>query len=347
MVSAQKKVLLVGDSMSSYMGQTLESICAGTEVFNAGIGGTTAQEWASYSSNVVNSCGGGPWNVVYISVGGNDFLQSGCTISMSELIKNVENSVVNIVTNIAPGAEKYLMTGYCMPTASTDGCGTPTDFSSLSIAIQNISPSLPNGVDFEVIESQNVCGGDASTFSNSLYFQDVIHLNSKGYCAIFTQPRVQNVLSCENASTDLQCETYTTPIYGLEQNCANDDPETLPPMISPTNPPTGESPNYCVDSELPFLVNSRKRKCSWVAQKNTSMRCGKARGEVSKHCPLTCGVCQEYACVDATKRFYLKNGNLKSCAWVRRVNSLVDTRCSKEGVGLTCRASCENNMCQT
>ena len=50
-----QKVLIVGDSMGEFMGKTIESICIGTEVQNAAISGTTAQDWAEYNSDVLEN----------------------------------------------------------------------------------------------------------------------------------------------------------------------------------------------------------------------------------------------------------------------------------------------------
>lgn len=121
-------------------------------------------------------------------------------------------------------------------------------------------------------------------------------------------------------------------------------PQTAAPSGTTTDTPT-QSPvsGSCVDSSLKFLVNGKFRTCGWVAQKNTSKRCAKAQGRVESHCPSTCGVCEEYECSDASKRFKLTNGALKSCVWVARTNT--STRCAKTGVSLTCRETCPNTMC--
>lgn len=134
---------------------------------------------------------------------------------------------------------------------------------------------------------------------------------------------------------------------------------TLAPIPAPTSSPTPTNDdgyyddNYyddtvnqnCVDSQLRFLVNGKGRFCTWVAAKNTSKRCAKGGGAVSSHCPLTCGTCAQHECADASKRFYLTNGNLKSCTWVARTQTI--TRCGKTGVALTCRETCSNTMCST
>lgn len=54
--AAANNVLLVGDSFSSFMGQTIKSFCSDVNVFNAGIGGTTATQWASFTSDELETC---------------------------------------------------------------------------------------------------------------------------------------------------------------------------------------------------------------------------------------------------------------------------------------------------
>lgn len=111
-----------------------------------------------------------------------------------------------------------------------------------------------------------------------------------------------------------------------------------------STPSPTPSPGPCIDSKLRFLVNGILRPCSWVAQKNTSKRCGKARGRVAAHCPSTCGQCNTLRCVDAKQRFALKeNGNLKSCTWVRRKDTVA--RCNKIDVETVCRETCASTEC--
>jgi len=91
----------------------------------------------------------------------------------------------------------------------------------------------------------------------------------------------------------------------------------------------------CKDSTRPFLVNKKKKTCAWVANDATTFRCSKGNGSVATHCPKTCGTCGK--CVDAKKRFSLKNGNLKSCLWVK---NNPNGRCKKIGDKYTCRKTC-------
>jgi len=106
-------------------------------------------------------------------------------------------------------------------------------------------------------------------------------------------------------------------------------------ISSPTASPNNQ-PSNCEDSTRPFLVNLKDRTCAWVRNFQTTLRCAKGNGAVANHCPKTCGKCD--VCMDANKRFYLKNGNLKSCEWVR--NKQTKKRCKKIGDDFTCRKTC-------
>ena len=134
----------------------LETICIGSNVCNAAISGTTAVQWSEYSLKQVKQCNG-DWDVVYISVGGNDLLNSDCSINSTDLAANIQAAVTNIMTNVAPGASKYLLTGYCVPSSITSwGCASPSKVRRMSEALASIDTA--DGV-VEVIDSFSVCGG--------------------------------------------------------------------------------------------------------------------------------------------------------------------------------------------
>lgn len=298
------KILIVGDSNGEFMGTTLDSLCLGSEIQNAAIGGTTADDWSEYSSDVLEGCEGGKWDVVHISVGGNDVLQSGCSIGASKLASKIVLAVKNIMENIAPNASKYLLTGYCMP-AGIEGderskeCSRPSDFNNLRTALLDVKTDLPNNV--EVIDSTFVCEGSSSSFSNDLYFQDAIHLNSKGYCQVFMQPAVQEYLSCTDR--ELNCKKLDFEIYGLDKHCRNGPPS-----------------RQCTDDTTWKFKGNAKKNCAWV--KTNAKRCKKKyKGvEASKACPIACKStqCMAPTCKeDSDWVVKLKNGKEKNCKYLK------------------------------
>jgi hypothetical protein len=248
-------ILAVGDSMVEYMGQSLESFCQGSVLWNAGIEGTTALEWASYTVDDVDTIAAKcpfldnedsslaqpefvPWDVVYISVGGNDLIESGCTLSAEEMKLRIEAAIENIVQNLAPGALTYVLAGYCMPTpdgneyinwsdSEESNCQSPSDYKSLMDAIFNDflgeNIDLPQGTSLQVVHSIEACGGSTSSFSREEYFQDPIHLNAFGYCEFFSKPALLSALQCQNDGLETYYNCAKAEIYGLENNCITGD----------------------------------------------------------------------------------------------------------------------------
>mmetsp|Transcript_654 Transcript_654/g.712 ORF Transcript_654/g.712 Transcript_654/m.712 type:complete len:452 (+) Transcript_654:38-1393(+) len=90
----------------------------------------------------------------------------------------------------------------------------------------------------------------------------------------------------------------------------------------------------CIDSPLRFLINGRKRKCSWV-KNNTMNRCSKPG--IATHCRETCGTCAG-ECTNSMKKWQLKNGKNRRCKWVAKK---FDKRCQKPGVKQTCPMTCK------
>jgi len=324
------KILILGDSMGEFMGTTLDSLCLGSEIQNAAIGGTSADDWSEYSSEVLEGCEGGDWDVVYIAVGGNDVLNSGCSISADKLMSKMVSAVENIMENIAP-APKYLLTGYAMPAGTESGrttkaCAQPSDFSVLREVFLKIGEELPNNV--EVIDSSFVCGGSLTSFSNPLYFQDPIHLNSKGYCEVFTQPDVQTYLSCTDP--ELNCKTLNFDIYGLDKHCRNTDP-----------------PNKCTDDTTWKFKGSAKKNCGWVRRKPQKLCKKKYNGvKASQACPIACKStqCTIPGCKDDSQwTVELKNGKTKNCKYLKN-----KARCNLIGTDKTFGyESCERcGMCE-
>lgn len=301
------KILIVGDDVGESMGKTLESLCPGSEVQNAAIKGTTAVQWSTYTSDVLKECKNGDWDTVYISLGGNDLLETSCDTSdffkVLALMKKIVSGVENIIENIVPQADTYFLTGYCI--SKGFGCEKPSDYMALANGIKNFSGLLPDNV--EVIDSTFACGGSDTTFSDDSYFQDAaaINLNSKGYCKVFTQPDVQTYLTCGDAKPD--CESLDFDIHGLEKHC-----------------------KFCADSHTWKLRG--KKTCAWVRNR-PKKRCAKMAGGVkaSTACPIACGSAQctmPECSKNSDWTLELKNGNVKNCNYLKKKTK---QRCSVQG----------------
>jgi len=320
--------------MGSFMGQTLESLCVGSVVQNAAIGGTTAVDWANYEPGVLEGCQGGKWDVVYISVGGNDVLNSGCAISPAELGTKITSAVSNIVNNIAPNASKYLLTGYCIPRTNESNrkhyseCSEPSDYTTFrDLFLGDSPPTLPKSV--KVIDSSTVCGGGSNSFSDPIYFQDAIHLNSKGYCEVFTQPDIQEYLSCQGEKY-FNCPSLDFDIFGLNKHCSENPDDPI------EDDDDDSELGKCSDDPTWKFNGTNKRTCAWVA-KNPGKRCNKEANGVyaSTACPIACDSdqCTIPECKNNDNwKVQLKGGKIKNCKYLKKKKN---KRCAYVGTDNT------------
>lgn len=230
----KNRVLHVGDSYAAQLGQTFETFCKGAEVINAGIGGSNALQWSSFQQKdiLVNGCGDDKnFDEVYISVGGNDFNGSGCTLSDEELSERVADAIRNIVYNIAPGAKTYVLLGYCIPPkpyesdnlapednyCDAPGATHPLDLNRLSFDVE-----MPEGSKLDLYDNAYVCGGTDTTPGKKKYFAgDEKHLNVNGYCKYFMEdPDIQASFGCE-VQPPMNCDNLDFELYGKEEVCEN------------------------------------------------------------------------------------------------------------------------------
>lgn len=201
------------------------------------IGGTTAVQWAEYGDigATVEGCGGGnrsqTYDAVWISVGGNDLLESGCTIASSDLKERMDAAVANVMSQV--DATRYVLTGYCQPSAaeSEDStCDAPQSFAPFTNALSELASQYASRTDIVVHDVLTACGGSGTEYSPEAYFQDPIHLNANGYCNVFTQPEIQTAFGCVGTPTvdcDANTLTLTGSLCGLDEGVGSDDATTL------------------------------------------------------------------------------------------------------------------------
>lgn len=265
-------ILIVGDSMGKYMGNTLESLCKRSAVQNAAISGSTADEWANFTpDDLGEGCQERNWDVVYIAIGGNDLLKGHCELSAKDLAEKVLSAVTNIVEVVTPNADRYLLHGYCMPSSKgaqiTHGCTNPSQFAIFKEVYSLIEEQLPDKV--TLIDSSDECGGSATKFSDNKYFQDKLHLNKLGYCKVFTHPDIQQFLTCGEQFLD--CDSQAPPITGVDKQCQSDV----------------DIRKTCSDDST-WLLNGKKT-CVWVSR-NPYKRCKRKANNVrgTDACPIVC-----------------------------------------------------------
>jgi len=92
--------------------------------------------------------------------------------------------------------------------------------------------------------------------------------------------------------------------------------------------------NVCKDSKLRLInYNDKAKTCKWVGRKQG--RC--TRKKFQKHCPETCKMCEDFACVDSPLSFGLwGSGDVVNCEWV---GEDPQGRC-KKGTRTVCRETC-------
>ena len=121
-------------------------------------------------------------------------------------------------------------------------------------------------------------------------------------------------------------------------------PVSVDATPAPSPPPVSSS--TCVDSTLRFMMKPNAnaipkwKKCIWVS-KNPGVRC--LKNKVPTHCPLTCDsiVNSCSTCVDSKRKFkMITSGLQKRCGFIGKEPDKTQTRCDKEGVRSTCRATC-------
>jgi len=168
---------------------------------------------------------------------------------------------------------------------------------------------------------------------------------------------------------------FTSPMGSLPNNfeeckrCRKTDVEKTCPVTCGLCAITAmyESEAYtprCEDSSLPFKMNQKLHTCTDVAGVfNTTDEClksGPTFGDVNKHCPLTCGKCENNYYIgreDSNMRFQVLDNSVlkwKNCGpWAGRPEltlpsgSLPNTneeckRCRKTDVKKTCPVTCSS-----
>ncbi len=199
----------------------------------------------------------------------------------------------------------------------------PTHANRVNIVSQSFAAGVPSKAVAQLASGEEYIQQDWAGTGKALHIKvcSIAEHSSDGGAKVIVYLEGQNFVSC-----NMEVAKPPTPS------------PSLPPSrhLKPTKEPTTIKKGGCVDSELRILLpNKTKRNCEWVAAKS-SERC-LVEG-VASHCPQTCGTCIE--CIDASRKFRMNFGEMKSCSWVKKNNT--KSRCSMKGVKETCRATCES-----
>jgi hypothetical protein len=249
------KIMVLGDSNAQMSCDDLGRFCGGSQVVNMAVGGATAKQWSEdrctfgdkkQGQNVSDKCPdhvsccnatkafspkfGSGYTHAWITLGGNDFLDSKpCgSVRGAVLQARLEAAIVRIRAAGPPGL-KLVMTGYVSPSVLVEGgqeylekfgCGTsPTVVKPVNDAIAAaVASQAAKGVDVTYVDVAYVTGATPTTLSPGSGHADAIHLNSKGYCKVMSDAKVQAALGCSAATTcsPQQCDGAERANVGYE-----------------------------------------------------------------------------------------------------------------------------------
>lgn len=196
-------VVQLGDSAASptYASNYLDKYCGGAVTTVKGVGGTTAQQWATaesgsdlYAPEIVKP-DGTCFDVAVLSLGGNDGLNSQCTKDFTADITTVLNQMTAACSSM-----KIVMLGYCKPTKCFSEC--PGDIATNGAYLNGHVKTACDGVEAcTFIDSTNMCGGTDTAGSSGEFHIDVIHFNEKGYCTLWSDDAIRAAIGCTGEKT--------------------------------------------------------------------------------------------------------------------------------------------------
>ena len=197
-------ILLLGDSWASLSGDYAANICGASTTRNAdnkAKAGTTANQWAEKES-AVDYIAKDDYEYVWLSIGGNDFLDNKCDISLAE---DVAADIVTVISHIVDNASneniKILYFGYSVP--SSDVCGNGMTAELFEEQGEIIFDAIQNSdyADYVTLIdiSEMFVTWSSSPLSDETYYYDEIHLNQLGYLKLFSSTKVQRFFGCSVA----------------------------------------------------------------------------------------------------------------------------------------------------
>ena len=196
-------ILVVGDSWASLSGDYMANICGPQTtrpIQNDAKSGSTADDWASGEIAVKSMTNAKyDYDYVWLSVGGNDFLDSQCDLDIAEEVAtNIVTIISHIVDNSANEKIKILYLGYSYPSADICGNGKTTDLFDEQGAI--IRSAIKNSGYASYVTVMDISSEfvtySSKPLSDPSYYADYIHLNELGYLKLFSKIRIQMFFGC-------------------------------------------------------------------------------------------------------------------------------------------------------
>lgn len=204
-------ILLLGDSWAALSGDAAANICGlhTTRLMtNDAKSGTTASEWADKGTAVESLTNAKyDYQYVWLSLGGNDFLNNKCDIDMAEEVAaDIITVIGHIVDNSANENIKILYMGYTVPSQDVCGNGKTAElFEEQGAIIFNAIKSSDYASHVTLIDISetfvSAWSYGSEKLSDPYYYYDEIHLNMYGYLYLFSTYKVQKFFGCSAAET--------------------------------------------------------------------------------------------------------------------------------------------------
>jgi lysophospholipase L1-like esterase len=197
-------ILVLGDSWASLSGDYLSNVCGPQSyrnVQNDAKSGTTAEEWASDGTAIQSmSKASYEYDYVWLSLGGNDFLDNQCDIEITE---QVGTDIVTVISHIVENSSnqdnlKILYFGYSIPSYDICGDGTTASLFREQGSLIRTAIKKSNYSEYVTVMdvSKEFVTYSSSPLSDSKYYVDEIHMNENGYLKLFSKIRIQRFFGC-------------------------------------------------------------------------------------------------------------------------------------------------------
>lgn len=257
----EESILVLGDSWASRTGNSLEDVCGLSDnavetrdVRNEGRPGSTAEEWAQ-NEDAVRPFNREDYDYVWLSVGGNDFLESSCNSAFrAEISANIVRVIAKIVGATENENLKILFFGYSVPPLDLCGGGTTPGLYDSQTSFTRLAIETSEWADYvEVIDISDVFVTPESTpFSDDQWYDDTnVHLNDAGYEKLFSLESIQDFFGCLVPAVTSFVPT-SSPTAGSPIVSNATTTESLPPSSTPvTSVPTlSSAPSFAPEPTI-------------------------------------------------------------------------------------------------
>lgn len=206
-VTEEGSILLLGDSWAAISGDYAANICGLKTtrlITNDAENGSTANEWAEKETAVESMTKAEyDYEYVWLSLGGNDFLDNKCDIDMAEEVAADIVTVIGQVVDNSPNENiKILYLGYAVPSDDVCGNGMTSElFEAMTYTIFGAIKASDYAKYVTLHDISEMFMPWGSNLSDEYYFYDDIHLNEIGYMHLFSSYKVQRFFGCSAAQT--------------------------------------------------------------------------------------------------------------------------------------------------